>query len=232
MWWFYHLANAVLGVLFRLLLDVHVTGVENVPRQGPLIVIMNHLYFFDPVLVAAYVPREIVMMSKVENFFNPFFALIITLYGAFPIRRGEVDRRALRRSVEALKAGRGLLISPEGTRSKITRALQEGKDGTALLALKTGAPILPVALSGQEHFLTNLRRLRRTPARIAIGRPFRLRPPNTKLERHQLHEMTREIMYILSSLLPPRYRGVYADLENATTQYIEFLTVPTESGST
>lgn len=221
---FRRIANLVLGILARILFKLDITGIQNVPQQGPFIAMMNHIYFVDPVLVATLTPRNIVIMSKIENYQNPLLALVMHLYGTFPVHRGELDMTAIRTSLRMLKEGHGLLMAPEGTRSK-TRTLQEGRDGMAWLALRSQVPIVPVALSGQEYLGHNLRRLRRTPLRVVFAEPFCFRSvldpqrPSTALRapREQLHRMTQEAMYVLASLLPPQYRGVYSDLDQATT---------------
>jgi 1-acyl-sn-glycerol-3-phosphate acyltransferase len=212
---FRRIANFVLGALFHIVFKLDISGIQNAPKQGPFIAMMNHIYFIDPVLVATLAPRNIVIMSKIENYQNPLLALVMHLYGTFPVHRGELDMTAIRTSLRLLEEGHGLLMAPEGTRSK-TRTLQEGRDGMAWLALRSNTPIVPIALSGQEYLGHNLRRLRRTPLRVVFGEPFRLRSVEGLQHRPQLQRMTQEAMYRLSTLLPPAYRGVYSDLEKAT----------------
>ena len=116
------------------------------------------------------------------------------------------------------------MIAPEGKRSGHGR-LQEARDGLAYIALRTGAPVVPVAVSGTERFWANLLRLRKTNARIEIGEMFRLEPPDgqaTRPRREDLQAMTREAMYRLARLLPERNRGAYADLHRATVEYLRF----------
>jgi 1-acyl-sn-glycerol-3-phosphate acyltransferase len=221
---FRRIANFVLGILIRIFYQLDITGIENVPKQGPFIVMMNHIYYIDPVLVATLAPRNIVIMSKIENYQNPLLALVMHLYGTFPVHRGELDMTAIRTSLQLLEEGHGLLMAPEGTRSR-QGTLLEGRDGMAWLAVRSQAPIAPVALSGQQYLGHNLRRLRRTPLRVAFGESFYLgsapdpqRPSAApKFPREQLHKMTQEAMYALAKLLPPAYRGVYSDLEKATS---------------
>lgn len=126
---------------------------------------------------------------------------------------------AIRASLHVLQLGRGLLMAPEGTRSK-TRTLQEGRDGMAMIALRAGVPIVPVAVSGAENFKHNWKRLRRTPARIVFGPAFCFRFQPDVRRREQMCQMTREAMYRLAALLPPEYRGVYSDLDNATSRFL------------
>lgn len=216
---FRRFANFVLRILFKLLLKVEVRGANNIPKQGPFIVMMNHIYFVDPTLVSVFTPRFIAIMSKKENYNISFLGLILHLYGCFPVRRGELDMTAIRTSLCVLAEGHGLLMAPEGTRSK-KKTLQPGRDGMALIALRSNAPVVPVALSGQELLGHHLRRLRRTPVRVVFGEPFCFRPVAGVPHREQLRRMTAEAMYRLAALLPPQYRGVYSDLQNATSQFI------------
>jgi 1-acyl-sn-glycerol-3-phosphate acyltransferase len=213
---FRRLANPVLRTLFNLIYDIELSGIENVPAKGPFIAIMNHIYFVDPVLVGVLAPRHIVIMSKIENYrilpLRPF----LHLYGCFPVRRGEMDLQAIRRSLEVLEHGDGLLMAPEGTRSK-SKTLQQGLDGVAWLALRTDAPIVPVAHTGQEHLGSSLKTLRRAPLRMVFGEPFRFRSPAGMGRKENLRLMTTEAMYRLAALLPEQYRGIYSDLSSASS---------------
>ncbi len=210
MTWFYRLANAFFRLAFRVLFDYRLRGLENGPREGPLIVAINHASFADPLLVGAFIPRPIIMMGKVELFRKPVFGLLVRMYGAFPVRRGEGDLQAVRRSLEVLRSGDALLLAPEGTRSKDGK-LQRGKEGTALIALRTGALILPVAIWGPKYLWKNLARLRRTKVEMVIGEPFCLESPSRRPSRQQLRELTDEIMRRIAVLMPPELRGAYAD---------------------
>ncbi len=221
---FRRIANIVLGFLIRILYKLDMRGTEHVPGQGPFIAMMNHIYYIDPILVATLAPRNIIIMSKIENYQNPLLALVLNLYGTFPVHRGELDMTAIRTSLQLLDQGHGLLMAPEGTRSR-QGTLLEGRDGVAWLAVRSQAPIVPVALSGQQYLGHNLRRLRRTPLRVTFGEAFYLgsapdpvrKGAAVKVPREQLHQMTQEAMYALAKLLPPEYRGVYGDLDRATS---------------
>ena len=215
---FRRLADFVLGIVGRILFRLEIVGRENVPAKGPFMAMMNHIYFIDPALVGTFCPRSIIIMSKIENYANPLFAVVLRHYGSFPVRRGEVDMSAIRASLQVLEAGKGLLMAPEGTRSR-TRSLQHAHDGAAWLAVRSGVPIVPVALSGQENLGKNIRRLRRTPLRIVFGEPFVFRTEG-RVSREQLCQMSAEAMYRLAALLPPPYRGVYSDVEQATSELI------------
>ena len=209
------LGNLVLRLIWRIVYRVELSGAENVPRQGGFIAMMNHIYFIDPVLVASLAPRFIVIMSKIENYSSALAGLFVRAYGTFAVRRGELDMSAIRTSLTVLEQGHGLLMAPEGTRSRV-HSLQEGKDGMAWLATRAGVPIVPVALSGHEKLWPNIKRLRRTPFHITFGQPVVLQLNPNLPPRPQLKQMTRELMYRLSSMLPPDYRGVYSDLSQVT----------------
>ncbi len=216
---FQRLANLVLRFLMTLLLDYEVEGLENLPEEGPVIGVQNHMISIDTVIAAAFIDREIMGMSKVENYSNPLLCVLFKLYGTFPVRRGEVDRKALRTSLRVLKEEKVLMAAPEGTRSRV-HSLQKGKDGLSYIAVKSGAPIIPIAIWGQEVFWQQLRRLRRTKVHVAFGEPFVLAPGADKLTRENLTQMTDEMMYRIAALLPAEYRGHYGDLSRATEEYL------------
>jgi len=172
-------------------------------------------------MAGGVLPREVVAMSKIESFRDPILGIIVRLYGAFPVRRGEMDLRALRQALEVLRNGEVLLMAPEGTRSKESR-LQPGHDGMTFIALRANAPVLPMAIAGVKDFSSNLKRLRRTDVKIVIGKPFRFQSSGKKARRDVLHQMTEESMYQLAAILPPEYRGVYSDLGSATERFLVF----------
>ena len=220
--WTRRFCNSVVRILARILLELEVVGPENVPSdEGPLILAITHTNFLDPGLASAVIPQELVIMSKIENLRHPFFGIIARLYGAFPVRRGEVDRQAIRHSLEVLAGGEALLMAPEGTRSGHGR-LQKGHAGMTFIALRADAPILPMAIIGGECFWANLTRLRRTPVKIVIGKAFRFSSGQKRVGHAIMSRMTEEGMYQLASLLPPERRGVYSDLDSATEDYLAF----------
>ncbi len=208
--WFYHLSNRVLSIVFNVALDLKLSGLEHVPRTGPLIVAINHSSFIDPLLVGIYMPRPVVMMSKIENFRLPIWGPMVKAYGAFPIHRGEVDRTALKKALEVLHQGEALLMAPEGTRSADGQ-LQVGHDGLALIATRSGAPILPFAIAGAKPVSQNIKRLRRTKVQVVIGQPIHLESAPSKANREALAALTDQVMLRLSELLPAEQRGVYRE---------------------
>lgn len=206
--WFFVVAVAATRLLLRLFARLEVSGREHVPPSGPLLVVCNHLSNVDPPLLAAVLPRPLFMMAKQEIFRGPL-GWMARRYGAFPVRRGEADREALRTALEHLQRGRALGMFPEGTRSR-SGQLQRAKPGVGLLALRAGCPILPVALSGTPQLARPLALLRRPRVTVRIGESFTL-PPECDGSRADAQAATDAIMRRLAALLPPDQRGVYRD---------------------
>jgi 1-acyl-sn-glycerol-3-phosphate acyltransferase len=210
-----------LRVAFKALMRLEIIGLEHLPRAGPCIVMINHVAFLDPVIVSGAFPRPVISMAKAEAYADKIIGPLIRTFDAFPVNRGDVDRRALKTAFEVLDNGLPLLIAPEGTRSR-TASLGEAHLGLAYIAAETGVPIVPVAISGSDQFKHNIKQLRRTPVRVRLGRPFRLEPDAERFSGELLKKMTDEAMFVMASLLPPEQRGIYANLDAATTQYVRF----------
>lgn len=189
-----------------------VVGKEHVPLEGPLILASNHLNNADPPAIALALPRQPTYMAKREMIGWPILGLAFKWFGAFPVRRGEADLSALRAATEVVNQGRMLVMFPEGTRSR-TGGLTKGHPGTGLIALRTGAPVLPVAVTGSEVITWPwifLKPLSVPGIRVVIGEPFHL-PPVDRINAESAREATDYIMRRIAALLPPEYRGVYAD---------------------
>ena len=206
---------------FRILVKLDtVSGLENLPAQGPAILMINHIAFVDPVVVLGCLPRNIVPMAKVEVFRYPVWGVFPKLWEVIPVHRGEMDRAALRTAMEVLGAGEVILVAPEGTRSV---SLQRGKEGVAFLGYRSGAPIIPVAVEGTQGFPSpDPRRWWEPGAQIRLGRAFRYRRQVERPGREQLRRMTDEAMYVLAAMLPEARRGVYSDLSAATRATMDF----------
>jgi len=210
---FYYLETMIVKILLRILIRREVRGKENVPTEGPLIVVANHLSIADPPILSAILQRRIVYMAKEESFRHPIQGPLVRGFRAFPVRRGQLDRRALRWSQQTLKEGLALGMFPEGTRSK-TAAIQPARSGTALIALRSGAPILPVGITGTEKILGVSCLFGRVRITVNIGKPFTLPPVDGKLIKAQLASTTEVIMRRVAELLPESYKGVYGDRES------------------
>jgi len=213
--------KVIIRFLMWLLLRMEVVGLEKIPTESAAILAISHTNFLDPVLVFATCPRSVEALSKMENLRLFFFGPLIKMYGAIFVRRGEVDRKALAAAVDVLNQGNLLIVAPEGTRSGVGR-LQKGRGGLAYIAARAGVVIIPVGIVGVEGFWKNLPGLRRTSVRMVFGQPFRFVAGGKELNRQVLTEMTTEAMYQLAAILPPARRGLYADLENATQNWLDF----------
>ncbi len=199
----------LLNGIIRLLYNYRITGQEHVPATGPLIVAVNHLHLLDPFATAPAVPRQITTLAA-EKWQRPgIVGWFLRSAGVVFVRRGEVDRQALRACLEVLSKGKALAIAPEGTRSK-THSLQRAKPGIAYLATRSDAQILPVSVWGIER-LRDWLRFRRPTCHVVIGRPFRLPATDGKTPTSQLQHYADLVMLRLGSALPVEYRGVYAE---------------------
>ena len=189
-------------------------GREHVPMEGPLILVSNHLNNADPPMIALAVPRLPTYMAKEEMINWPILGPAFRTFGAFAVRRGAADPAALRAAAEVVDRGDMLVMFPEGTRSR-TGGLTKAYRGTGLLALRTGAPLLPVAITGSEGITWPwlfLKPLSVPHIKVTIGEPFYL-PPVERINSEAVSEATTLIMRRIAALLPPEYRGVYADTE-------------------
>jgi 1-acyl-sn-glycerol-3-phosphate acyltransferase len=199
------------NLLFALLTHRHVEGLQHLPTQGPYILASNHLSRLDTVLVYSLAGGGHLTGWAAEKYQRHWlFGPILRLGGGIFIRRGEVDREALQSAVDWLRAGRAFGMAPEGTRSK-TGALIRAKTGVAYLANASGAPIVPVAITGTERAVPELLRLRRPRLTVRIAKPVHLPQVADDERAAGLRRNTDEIMCRIAALLPPQYRGVYAD---------------------
>lgn len=202
----------------------HVEGLENFPTKGEGIIMMNHVAFVDSLFVMHELPRNIVPMAKIEVYNYPVIGVFPRLWRVIPVRREEVDRQALRAALDVLQAGETILMAPEGTRSH-SSGLQEGKEGIAYIATRSGAPVIPTAVIDTTGFpaLRFTSRWKGPGAVLRFGKSFRFKPELDRRDRQLLRKMTDEAMYVLSAMLPENLRGVYADLSKATQETIEWV---------
>jgi 1-acyl-sn-glycerol-3-phosphate acyltransferase len=216
------LADALICVLVRILCKIDGEKIDRIPMDGPLILLANHVNFLEaPVLHCRLRPRKLIGLAKAEAWENPLLGWLFNQWEAIPIRRGEPDIGALRRALGVLREGGILAIAPEGTRSRHGR-LQRGRPGVVTIALKSGAPLLPVVFYGGEAIGHNVRRLRRTPFHILVGEPFRVETGDEGISRDVRQRIADEIMYEMAALLPTAYRGEYANLSAASKKYLRF----------
>jgi 1-acyl-sn-glycerol-3-phosphate acyltransferase len=184
-----------------------VRGMENFPKRGPALIVINHLGDADTVLLAASIPRTVDGMGKIELnehwLVGPFFRA----YGVIYVHRGRPDRKAIRAALDGLAEGRMIALAPEG-REAVNGKLEEGTDGAAFLAMKSGAPLLPIAMTGTENEkVFNRPWWRRARVTLTVGKPFYLQKQDDR--QKMLREGTHQIMVALASLLPESYQGNY-----------------------
>jgi 1-acyl-sn-glycerol-3-phosphate acyltransferase len=191
-----------------------------VPMTGPLIIVTNHVNILEiPIIYTRLQPRELHGLVLATRWKNPLLRWIFAVTETIPLGRGEPNPQAFRRALDYLKAGKIVIISPEGTRSGHGR-LQEAHPGAVLLAQRSQAPLLPVVYFGSENYKQNLSRLKRSDFHLAVGTSFYLNSHGRPLDRQVRQQMTDEVMYQLAALLPPTYRGLYSDLSQATQEFI------------
>jgi len=209
----YRFARFVINLIIWLVSRPEVQGLENVPKEGSFAIAANHLGRLDAILVYYFTNRKDIIMLVAEKYQKiPLARWFARKLDAIWVDRFNADFNALRKALDRLRAGGVLVLAPEGTRSP-TGALIEGRPGISYLAAKAGVPIVPVGLAGTEdrRVLSYLKRLRRAPISVKVGRPFYL-PAVPRENRDQaLKDYTDEIMCRIAALLPPAYRGVYAD---------------------
>jgi 1-acyl-sn-glycerol-3-phosphate acyltransferase len=207
-------ARLIVLPMFRLIFGMRIEGLENIPRTGGILMIANHLHNFDPIILYATFIRPPRFMAKKEVFTIPVLGRMCIFFRAFPVDRGAADRAALRQAEQLLAAGKIVAIFPEGTRS-VTGGMKEAYPGGAMIAVRSKAPILPVAIFGTETLPMNGEkgrgRLQRPHVGIRIGRPFHLPARTQAGRRPNLSEMTDVMMIEVAKLLPPEYRGIYGD---------------------
>ena len=188
-----------------------ISGLENFPKHGPALVVINHLGDADAVLIMATLPIAIEGMGKIELNEHWFVGPIFRAYGIIWVHRGRPDRKALRAALDGLAGRRMIALAPEGRQSLIG-GLEDGNAGATFLALKSGAPIAPIALTGTENqsIYGHMRRFKRAPVTLSVGKPFVLFPKGKQADRQEMmRDGTRQIMETLAGLLPEAYRGKY-----------------------
>jgi len=189
-------AVALMRLLFRL--ETH--GTEHVPMTGPVLLASNHVSLLDPPLVGGAAPRELHFMAKEELFRIPLLGRLITALNARPVKRDGSDGRALKAAIRLLAEGHALLVFPEGTRG-VEGRFGEGKAGAGMLAVMSGAPVVPVLVSGSGHALPAGRAVPRpAKVRVTFGRPlhFKARADGDRKERYR--EASAEIMRAIAQL--------------------------------
>jgi 1-acyl-sn-glycerol-3-phosphate acyltransferase len=188
----YVAAQLFLRAFAHLFFGLRVSGLEHVPPQGCFLVAANHKSYLDPPFLGAALPRELHYFAKRQLFDLPLFGALIRVYGAVPVNREGFDRRSVSAALEILERGDGLLVFPEGTRIR-RRGLAEPKEGIGMLALRSGAPVVPAFIASTWE--PRRRWYRRVPIVIRFGPALRFdRVRAGPAARERYGEIAREVM--------------------------------------
>lgn len=203
----YNLLWPIAWIVTHLICRYHVSGREHVPRAGPLIVVANHLSWFDPILLALILPRRIWFFAKAEIFRWLIVGWLCDATGQIPVNRGVSDRAALEKALAYLREGKAVVVFPEGTVERQEKMIA-ARTGVAMLALRSGAAILPVAHSGTRRILRSW--LSWFPrVIIQIGEPYVPALTEGAARKAELQSITQDVMERIAAMLPPEQRGVY-----------------------
>ena len=204
--WLWQLLFPPIRTIVTALVHVRVDARENLPTSGPYILVSNHINWKDPPLISIFLDRSVRYMAKIQAFSYPLLGYVVRATGAFPVRRGEGDRRALVTALRVLGGGQILGFFPEGHRSE-NGALLRGKPGVGFIASRAqNAPLVPIAMIGTKQPL--LRLIFGGHAVLRVGRPFHL-ADLTAEERRDEQAVTDAVMRRIAALLPSEMRGAY-----------------------
>lgn len=191
----YDILRAVFWFIFRTFFRADISGRENLPQEGPVILAANHLSNWDPPLLACFLSRPVSYMAKVELFEHPVFGAAIRNCHAFPVRRGAADRGAIKAAISVLKQGHVLGLFPEGTRSRDGR-MHKAEAGVGLLAAMSGAPVVPACIVGTDRIMQHGGFLPKL--RIMYGEPMHF--TGDKRDKEQLAAFSQEIMAHIAAM--------------------------------
>ncbi len=203
--WLFQISRWLVRTVCRIYFRIEFEGVERVPKSGAMIVAPNHVSYLDPLWVSIPINRPLRYMTWDRMTRLPVIGSMMLAYGAFPVNVDRGDRAALKASLEQLKAGGGLMVFPEGARTRSGR-LEAFKPGVIRLALETGAPIVPVTVSGgyrafsPHHFFP-----RPFKVKIVYHEPIQLAAPIGHAEwKHYQQEQAARLQWAVASALPPQ----------------------------
>lgn len=191
---------------------VHIEGRENLPETGPAIVVGNHVGTIDPPLVCTQLRRrDVYCMAKAEAFRTRFGRFILTGWNAFPVVRHTADRRALDHALRIVREGHVLVLFPEGSRSR-DGTLSRGLPGAGFIALRSGVPVIPVAIWGSERVLAKGSLIPHSAdVFVRIGRPMTVARTGPDGRRRSSQDAVDLMLREIASMLPDGRRGAYDD---------------------
>jgi 1-acyl-sn-glycerol-3-phosphate acyltransferase len=198
-------------LLTRLLIGsrFHLRGIANVPANGPLLIVSNHVGAVDPVIIGGWTPRPVWFMAKAE-LFTGAWTWLMRAYHAFPVVRHSADRTALRRAFDLLKQGSAVVLFPEGHRSD-SASLLRAEPGAGFIARRSGAPLLPIAISGTQNIIGRHQLLpRRADVEMTFGELFQLPDRNRDGSQMDHQQSADYLMTKIAQLLPLENQGAYA----------------------
>ena len=201
----YRITKVLARLILRVFCRIEVTGAEKVPLEGPVIIASNHLSWLDPPAIGVVLPRPIAYIARADLFEMPFLRWLLPRLYVIPVERGSGDLAAVKAAIRALRNGMAFGIFPEGTRSRNGK-LQPFKTGTAAIALRTGAQVVPLAVIGSDKIWPPGGKPRLGgKLRIVIGDPVDLSAYAGKLDKAHLEQSTREIEAAVARMLPAEY---------------------------
>jgi 1-acyl-sn-glycerol-3-phosphate acyltransferase len=207
---FYYIFRGGIKAVMALFGRCRVHGKENIPLRGGVIMVANHVNLLDSPILGVSLKRRLYFMAKEELFDSRFTRWLVTQFGAFPVAKGKLDRRAGKTALDLLGEGEALFLYPEGKRSADGK-LGTAYGGAAILSLRSGAPILPVGISGTSQLVGKWWWLRRPVIDIRIGKVFEIEAAAVPVNsREYVQTVTSAIMLRIAALLPLDYGGRYA----------------------
>jgi 1-acyl-sn-glycerol-3-phosphate acyltransferase len=216
-WWRRWLARplirGLLGLLFRILAPIKITGQKNVPLRTPYIVAINHVSLFEAPFVGVFWPEQLEALGASDVWDRPGQNILARMWGGIPVHRGDYDRAAMDSVMSVLHSGYPLLMAPEGGRSH-KPGMQTAKAGIAFIVEQTGLPVIPVAIVGTtDDFFQKASHGKRPQLEMHIGKPFHLPSVEGKgAERRDSRQRNADlVMRHIAGMLPEEYRGVYAE---------------------
>ena len=206
----YYLLRGLARTCFKLFRKTSIEGLENIPPYGPLIAVSNHVSYNDPPYIAAIFPRPVFFLGKKELFKNKILGSIMRNVNVISLDRSGVGLSGLKSAMELLNEDQVVVIFPEGTTSD-TGGLIKGRSGVSYLAIKSECPILPISITGTNHFPAWRLWMPLKKVHVNIGAAFTPPIVHGNISNDVLNSITDTIMVRIAYLLPPELRGVYGN---------------------